>query len=84
LVLQVAATDKVWVGVEADEKTVLQRSLNPGEVETFKAHKSFDVTAGNAQAVILTLNGETQKPMGRSGEVKSVHLTREDLKNSPP
>jgi len=84
LVLQVAATDKVWVGVEADEKTVLQRSLNPGEVETFKAHKSFDVTAGNAQAVILTLNGETQKPMGRSGEVKSVHLTREDLKNSAP
>jgi cytoskeletal protein RodZ len=84
LVLQVAASDKVWVGVDADERTVLQQTLNPGEVETFKAHKSFDVTAGNAQGIILTLNGETLKPLGRHGEVKSVHLTRDDLKNSAP
>ncbi len=84
LVLQVAATEKVWVGVNADEKTVHTGTLNPGEVETFKAHKSFDVTAGNAQTVILTLNGETLKPLGRRGEVKSVHLSREDLKNPAP
>ena len=84
MVLQVAATERAWVAVDADGKTVLQRVLNPDEVQTLKAHKSFDVTAGNAQAVILTLNGETLKPLGRHGEVKSVHLTREDLKNSAP
>jgi cytoskeleton protein RodZ len=84
LVLQVAATDRAWVAVDADGKTVLQRVLNPNEVETLKAHKSFDVTTGNAQSVILTLNGETLKPLGRRGEVKSVHLSREDLKNSAP
>ncbi|MGD0227074.1 MAG: helix-turn-helix domain-containing protein [Terriglobia bacterium] len=84
LVLQLAATDRAWVAVDADGKTVLQRVLNPNEVETLKAHKSFDVTTGNAQAVILTLNGETLKPLGRHGEVKSVHLTRDDLKNSTP
>lgn len=84
LVLQVAASDHAWVAVDADGKTVLQRVLNPNEVETLKAHKSFDVTTGNAQGVILTLNGETLKPLGRHGEVKSVHLTRDDLKNSAP
>jgi cytoskeleton protein RodZ len=84
LVLQVAASDRAWVAVDADGKTVLQRVLNPNEVETLKAHKSFDVTTGNAEAVILTLNGETLKPLGRRGEVKSVHLTREDLKNPAP
>jgi cytoskeleton protein RodZ len=84
LVLQVAATDRAWVAVDADGKTVLQRELNPHEVETVKAHKSFDVTTGNAQSVILTLNGETLGPLGRRGEVKSVHLTRKDLKNSAP
>ena len=84
LVLQVAASDRAWVAVDADGKTVLQRVLNPDEVQTLKAHKSFDVTTGNAQAVILTLNGETLKPLGRRGEVKSVHLTRDDLKNSAP
>jgi hypothetical protein len=80
----VAATDRAWVAVDADGKTVLQRVLNPNEVETLKAHQSFDVTTGNARSVILTLNGETLKPLGRTGEVKRVHLSRDDLKNSAP
>jgi len=84
LVLQVAATERSWVAVDADGKTAFQRVLNPNEVKTVKAHESFDVTAGNAQGVILTLNGETLKPLGRRGEVKSVHITREDLKSSAP
>lgn len=84
LVLQVAATERAWVAVDADGKTVLQRVLNPNEVDTLKAHKSFDITTGNAQAVILTLDGETLKPLGRRGEVKSVHLTHDDVKNSAP
>ncbi len=82
--LQVAATERAWVAVDADGKTVLQRVLNPDEVQTLKAHKSFEVTTGNAQAVILTLNGETLKPLGRRGEVKSVRLSRDDLKTSAP
>jgi hypothetical protein len=84
LVLQIAATDRSWVAVDADGKTVLQRVLNPNEVQTLKAHSSFDVTTGNAQGVVLTLNGQTLKPLGRHGEVKTVHLSREDLKSSTP
>lgn len=84
LVLQVAATERAWVGIDADGKTVLQRVLNPNEVQTLHAQKAFDVTTGNALAVILTLNGETLKPLGRRGEVKRLHLTREDLKNTAP
>jgi cytoskeletal protein RodZ len=84
LILQVAATERVWVAVDADGKTVLQKVLNPNEVENLKALNSFDVTIGNAQGLVLTLNGETLKPMGRRGEVKSIHLTRDDLKNAAP
>jgi len=82
LSLQVASTERAWVAVDADGKTVLQRVLNPNEVENLKAHDSFDVTVGNASGIVLTLNGETLKPLGRRGEVKSVHLTRESLTNS--
>lgn len=82
LVLQLAATEAVWVGVEADGKMALQRILKPNEVETLKAKEFFDVTIGNAEGIVLTLNGETLKPLGRRGEVKSVHLTHDDLKNS--
>jgi hypothetical protein len=80
----VAATERTWVAVDADGKTVLQKVLNPSEVDNLKAHDSFDVTIGNAQGVVLTLNGETLKPLGRRGEVTSLHLTHNDLKNSAP
>jgi cytoskeletal protein RodZ len=84
LVLQVAATERAWVAVDADGKTVLQKVLNPNQVENLRGHDSFDVTVGNAQGIVLTLNGETLKPLGRHGEVKSIHLTREDLKTAVP
>lgn len=84
LVLQIAATDRAWTAVEADGKMTLQRVLAPNEVVTFRARDSFDITTGNAQGVILTLNGETLKPLGRRGEVKSIHLTQNDVKNPAP
>jgi len=84
LALQVAATERAWVAVDADGKTVLQKVLNPNEVENLKAHESFDVTVGNASGIVLTLDGVALKPLGRRGEVKSVHLTRQDAKNAAP
>jgi cytoskeletal protein RodZ len=84
MTLQVAATERSWVAVDADGKMVLQRVLGPGEFETLQAKDTFDVTTGNALGIVLTLNGETLKPMGRRGEVKTVHLTVHDArKNSP-
>ncbi len=82
--LQVAATERAWVSVKADGKTVLERVLNPNDVRTLTAKDSFDVTTGNAQGTVLTLNGVTLKPLGRYGEVKMAHLTRSDLKDLNP
>lgn len=79
LVLRLAATEPVWVWVEADGQEALQRVLHPNEVTTLKAKDHFDLTTGNAQGLVLTLNGETLRPLGREGEVKKVHLTREDV-----
>ncbi len=84
LVLQVAATEKAWIAVDADGKTTRQRVFAPNDVETFKAKEYFDVTTGNARGTILTLNGEMLKPLGRHGESKKVHLTHDDLKNLVP
>jgi len=80
LVLQVATTERSWVAIDADAKTVMQGIMNPNEVKTFKADGSFDVLTGNAQGVILTLNGRTLKPLGREGEVKQEHLSWSTLK----
>jgi hypothetical protein len=80
LVLHMAVTERTWVVVDADGGTVLQKVLNPGEAEDFKAHDHFDVTVGNASGITLTLNGKPLKSLGRRGEVKSVHLTHDSLK----
>jgi cytoskeleton protein RodZ len=84
MTLQVAATERSWVAVDADGKMVLQRVLAPGEFETLQAKETFDVTTGNALGVVLTLNGETLKPLGRRGEVKTVRLTANDARKTSP
>lgn len=84
MVLQVAATQPAWIAVDADGKTVLEHVLTANEVQTLVAKNYFDVTTGNAQGTVLTLDGVTLKPLGQYGEVKKVHLTRDDLKNHTP
>jgi cytoskeleton protein RodZ len=83
LVLQIATTERSWMAVDADGKMVMQGMMDANTVKTFKADASFDVLTGNAQGVILTLNGQALKPLGREGEVKQVHLTWDSLKKPP-
>jgi cytoskeletal protein RodZ len=82
MVLTVGATQRVWVSVDADGKTALQRTLTPEDSSTITAKDHFDLVTANAQALIVTLNGEILKMLGRQGEVKKVHLTRSDLKSA--
>lgn len=84
LVLQVSTTEDAWMAVAADGKTLLQHRLPANSVRIFRAKESFDVTTANAQATVLALNGETQKPLGREGEFQKVHLTRNNLRAQNP
>jgi cytoskeleton protein RodZ len=84
LVLQVAATEETWVAVECDGKPSTQRTMQPNEIQTFHARSSFDLITGNAEGVILTLNGRTLDPLGHRGETKKVHLTIKDVQSATP
>ncbi|HEV2416879.1 MAG TPA: RodZ domain-containing protein [Terriglobia bacterium] len=84
LTLQVVATEQAWVSVKADGKTALEQVMKPNDVRTLTAKSYFDVTTGNAEGTVLTLNGVTLGPLGRRGEVKVLHLTSDSLKNPNP
>jgi cytoskeleton protein RodZ len=84
LVLEVAATERAWVAVDADGKTIFQRTLDPNDIQTFTAKDSFEVWTGNAQGTVLTLNGSKQKSLGREGEIRRVRLTRNGLQQPAP
>ncbi len=83
LVLEVATTERAWVAIDADGKTIFQRTLDPNDTKTFTAKDSFEVWTGNAQGTVLTLNGAKQKSLGREGEIKRVRLTRGGLLQQP-
>jgi cytoskeleton protein RodZ len=53
-----------WIRIESDGRAVLQTTMPPGSVDTFKANRRMDVWLGNAGAVRLTLNG---RPVPRRG-----------------
>lgn len=84
LVLQVSTTEEVWLAVAADGKTLWQRLMPAKSTRSFRARDFFDVTTGNAQGTSLTLNGQAQKPLGREGEFRRVHLTRDNLQVQAP
>lgn len=84
LVLQVSTTEEVWLAVAGDGKTLWQHLMPANSTRTFRAKDFFDVTTGNALGTNLTLNGQAQKALGREGEFKRVHLTRDNLQAQVP
>jgi len=78
--LQIDTLDSSRVEVIADGRTVFRGTMRKGQMRRASAESRMEVRAANAGAVVLTLNGETQPPLGRMGEPKTVVFTREDLK----
>ena len=71
---------RCWVSVVADGARALQRELQPGEVQSFEVKSEFVVTAGNAGALVLTLNGSEARPFGKPGEVVTRRLNLSNYK----
>lgn len=69
LVLEIEATQLTWVVVRSDDQAPHEALLQPGQQVTWKANKQYLLTLGNAAGVVIRLNGETQGPFGKPGQV---------------
>lgn len=67
--LEIEATQLTWVVVRSDNQPSNEALLQPGQRITWKASKQFLLTLGNAAGVVIRLNGETQGPFGKPGQV---------------
>ncbi|MGN0939490.1 MAG: helix-turn-helix domain-containing protein [Selenomonas sp.] len=69
--VQVSAkfSERCWVSVKADGKTIFEGTIDEGTSKDWKAKKELKITAGNAAAVTLTYNGEDKGVLGGEGEV---------------
>jgi len=68
----VTLKEKSWIRVVADGKTQFEGELPEGTQRTWKAQYQLTVKAGNAGAVLVSVNKEEAKPMGDIGKVKEV------------
>lgn len=80
--LKIEAGKTTAMTVTADGSKVFDGSIIAGENRTFEAQNRFQVTARDAGALLLELNGHTLAPIGPPGRSGKVTLTRRDLKSA--
>jgi cytoskeleton protein RodZ len=74
LVIRLAVRRPCYVSATVDGEKRIDRLLQPGEEQTIEVRREMVVTAGDASALTLTLNGAEARPLGRSGDVVTVRL----------
>lgn len=85
LVLDVEAIELTWLMVQADGQAADEVLLRPGDEVSWKATDRLSVIVGNAGGVRMSLNGEPQPMLGKSGQVvRDLVFTRDDLRETAP
>lgn len=80
LELKIEAGKETSVTVSADGSKVFEGSMIAGQSRTFMAQNAIYISAQDAGALLLELNGQTLAPLGPPGQPADLTLTRSDLK----
>jgi len=80
LVVNLSVTRPCWISASVDGQKKLERLLQPGDPQTIDVTRELVLTAGDASAVEMTLNGAPARPLGKSGEVVTRRLNPTNFK----
>ena len=80
LTVGLAARRAVYVSAIVDGRTVISRLLQPGDRTSLEVSREMVLTAGDAAALSLTLNGAEARALGKAGQVVSTRLTPTNFK----
>lgn len=75
IVATVNLSDRAWMSVVADGRTLYEGTPEGGYEETWTAQNSLVIRTGNAGGVSLAVNGEDPVVLGQAGVVRTVTLT---------
>ena len=76
----VVARAPCWVAAIVDGERVVSRQFQTGERMSFEFGRSVVLTAGDAAALAVTINGEEARVLGRAGQVVTVRVTPANFK----
>jgi hypothetical protein len=69
------ATGPCWVSAIVDGARIVAREFQAGERVTFDVRRDVVLTAGDAAALDVTLNGAGARRLGSAGQVVTVRVT---------
>jgi transcriptional regulator with XRE-family HTH domain len=75
-----AVSRPCWVSATVDDDKQARWMLQAGDRRTFHVRRELVLTARDAGAVEMMVNGVVAKPLGRSGEVVTAHLSPENFR----
>ena len=77
--LEIHPTRACWVKVSADGENVFAKLMRPGQREVVTVRQSAVISIGDTGAFAFSIDGHPGKPLGASGEVKTVRFSRETI-----
>src|SRR5437867_4929853 len=80
LMIVLSVKSPCWVSATVDGQKAIERLLQAGEQHTIDVQREMTLTAGDAAAISMTLNGAATKPLGKAGDVVTVRLTPNNFK----
>lgn len=74
--IEVSATQETWLSISPDGKTIFAGVLQPAEMRTVAARDTAKIRVGNAGGITIRLNGKPVGPIGPSGQVRTLIISK--------
>lgn len=84
VVLNLAATEKVWISVSSGGKVLYSGILEPSQSKALEAGDNARILIGNAGGLDVQWKGRSLGPIGPRGQVRVVVLKPEGFEILPP
>ncbi len=81
--LNIDATDRVWIKVVIDGTENKEMLLNQGDKVSYGANESFVLTVGNAAGAKIIFDGKSFEDLGAKGEVVRLNFIHSALQQPP-
>jgi cytoskeleton protein RodZ len=79
ITLVLTAQRPAWVTATADGRREIYRILTPGPPTFLSGSREVTIRVGDAGAILWRVNGRDAGPMGRSGQVRDVRITPDNV-----
>lgn len=80
LLLKITGLSRTWIRVTTDKDQQSEFTLQINESRVITADSLFNLLIGNAGGIKLELNNKPLDLVGKSGEIKSIHINSSGIK----